>query len=163
MAPRRPAAKSDDNKNESKNAKDKAGTGSAVKVRHILCSKQSKALEAIARLANGEKFNVVAQEMSEDKAKSGGDLGWQVRGQMVGPFQEAAFNYNIRGPEERACPFRRRQQVPMAICVGKSHSPPPFHAGLGSPAVEHVIAMPDLFNGLFCRHARVASAVPLHL
>lgn len=70
----------------------KAGTGTSVKVRHILCSKQSKALEAITRLNNGDKFNVVAQEMSEDKAKSGGDLGWQIRGQMVGPFQEAAFN-----------------------------------------------------------------------
>lgn len=79
-------------KDDTKKAKDKAGSGTAVKVRHILCSKQSKALEAIARLNNGEKFNVVASEMSEDKAKSGGDLGWQIRGQMVGPFQEAAFN-----------------------------------------------------------------------
>lgn len=97
MGPKKPAqGKSkggDAEKGDSKKGgKDKAGTGTSVKVRHILCSKQSKALEAIARLGNGEKFNVVAQEMSEDKAKSGGDLGWQVRGQMVGPFQEAAFN-----------------------------------------------------------------------
>lgn len=97
MGPKKPAQNkskgSDADKNEAgKKGKDKAGTGTAVKVRHILCSKQSKALEAISRLNNGEKFNVVAQEMSEDKAKSGGDLGWQVRGQMVGPFQEAAFN-----------------------------------------------------------------------
>lgn len=69
-------------KNEGKKGKDKAGSGTAVKVRHILCTKQSKALEAIARLDKGDKFNVVAQEMSEDKAKAGGDLGWQVRGQM---------------------------------------------------------------------------------
>lgn len=69
-------------KSDGKKGKDKAGTGTAVKVRHILCTKQSKALEAIARLEKGDKFNVVAQEMSEDKAKSGGDLGWQVRGQM---------------------------------------------------------------------------------
>lgn len=95
MAPKKPSKSSSDDKNskgDSKKTKDKAGTGTAVKVRHILCTKQSKALEAIARLQNGEKFNVVATEMSEDKAKSGGDLGWQVRGQMVGPFQEAAFN-----------------------------------------------------------------------
>lgn len=72
----------DTSKNEGKKGKDKVGTGTSVKVRHILCSKQSKALEAISRLNNGEKFNVVAQEMSEDKAKSGGDLGWQIRGQM---------------------------------------------------------------------------------
>lgn len=93
MAPKKPAKGGDKGtKEESKKGKDKAGSGTAVKVRHILCSKQSKALEAITRLQNGEKFNVVASEMSEDKAKSGGDLGWQVRGQMVGPFQEAAFN-----------------------------------------------------------------------
>lgn len=97
MGPKKPTQNkskgSETDKNESgKKGKDKAGTGTSVKVRHILCSKQSKALEAISRLNNGDKFNVVAQEMSEDKAKSGGDLGWQVRGQMVGPFQEAAFN-----------------------------------------------------------------------
>lgn len=92
-----------------KGGKDKAaGTGTAVKVRHILCTKQSKALEAIQRLNNGEKFNVVAQEMSEDKAKSGGDLGWQVRGQMVGPFQEAAFNL----PKSTlACPIYTTEPV----------------------------------------------------
>lgn len=85
MAPKKSSTKSkgsETDKSDSKKGKDKVGTGTSVKVRHILCSKQSKALEAIARLNNGEKFNIVAQEMSEDKAKSGGDLGWQVRGQM---------------------------------------------------------------------------------
>ena len=66
-------------------------SGTAVKVRHILCEKESKALEALQRLRNGEKFNEVASAMSEDKARSGGDLGWMTRGSMVGPFQEAAF------------------------------------------------------------------------
>lgn len=66
-------------------------SGTAVKVRHILCEKESKALEAIQKLRNGEKFNEVAATMSEDKARSGGDLGWMTRGSMVGPFQEAAF------------------------------------------------------------------------
>ncbi|KFM65955.1 Peptidyl-prolyl cis-trans isomerase NIMA-interacting 4, partial [Stegodyphus mimosarum] len=37
------------------------------------------------------KFNEVAAQYSEDKARQGGDLGWMVRGSMVGPFQEAAF------------------------------------------------------------------------
>lgn len=86
MSPKKPAQNKskdgDSNKNDGKKGKDKAGTGTSVKVRHILCQKLSKANEAINRLSNGEKFNVVAQEMSEDKAKSGGDLGWQVRGQM---------------------------------------------------------------------------------
>ena len=41
------------------------------KVRHILCEKQSKALEAIEKLKAGQKFNEVAAAYSEDKAKAG--------------------------------------------------------------------------------------------
>ena len=63
-----------------------------VKVRHILCEKQSKILEALAKLDAGEAFNQVATQYSEDKASSGGSLGWIVRGQMCGAFQEVAFN-----------------------------------------------------------------------
>lgn len=65
--------------------------GNAVKVRHILCEKQSKILEALEKLKAGGKFNEIAATYSEDKARSGGDLGWMTRGSMVGPFQEAAF------------------------------------------------------------------------
>jgi peptidyl-prolyl cis-trans isomerase NIMA-interacting 4 len=65
--------------------------GTTIKVRHILCEKQSKILEALERLKAGDKFNEVAGKYSEDKARQGGDLGWQTRGNMVGPFQEAAF------------------------------------------------------------------------
>ncbi|XP_065344208.1 peptidyl-prolyl cis-trans isomerase NIMA-interacting 4 [Cloeon dipterum] len=65
--------------------------GNAVKVRHILCEKQSKALEALEKIKAGAKFNEIAAQYSEDKARSGGDLGWMTRGSMVGPFQEAAF------------------------------------------------------------------------
>ncbi|KAI6207205.1 Peptidyl-prolyl cis-trans isomerase [Aphelenchoides fujianensis] len=65
--------------------------GTSVKVRHILCEKQSKALEAIEKLKAGMKFNEVAAQYSEDKARSGGDLGWMIRGSMVGAFQDAAF------------------------------------------------------------------------
>jgi len=65
--------------------------GTAVKVRHILCEKQSKILEAMEKLKAGVKFSEVASTYSEDKARSGGDLGWMTRGSMVGPFQEAAF------------------------------------------------------------------------
>ncbi|XP_055957901.1 peptidyl-prolyl cis-trans isomerase NIMA-interacting 4-like [Patella vulgata] len=75
-----------------KEVKEKKGTGTAVKVRHILCEKQSKILEALQKLKDGGKFNEVASKYSEDKARSGGDLGWMTRGSMVGPFQEAAFS-----------------------------------------------------------------------
>lgn len=43
------------------------------------------------KLEAGEKFNDVATTYSEDKATKGGDLGWQIRGALVGPFQDAAF------------------------------------------------------------------------
>ncbi|CAM1310822.1 PIN4 (predicted) [Pycnogonum litorale] len=78
-------------KEEPKQAK----SGNAVKVRHILCEKQSKVLEALEKLRGGMKFNEVATQYSEDKARSGGDLGWMTRGSMVGPFQEAAFALNV--------------------------------------------------------------------
>lgn len=54
---------------ESSGGKKGGGAGTAVKVRHILCEKQSKALEAIEKLKAGEKFNVVASQYSEDKGK----------------------------------------------------------------------------------------------
>jgi len=63
----------------------------AVNVRHILCEKHSKATEALGKIQEGQRFDKVAQEYSEDKAKAGGSLGWMVRGSMVGPFQDAAF------------------------------------------------------------------------
>ena len=47
------------------------GGGTAVKVRHILCEKQSKCLEAMEKLRAGESFNLVAQQYSEDKARNG--------------------------------------------------------------------------------------------
>jgi len=85
-----PKKKAGNTKSDSSEPKEIKG-GTSVKVRHILCEKQSKALEAIEKLKAGMKFNEVAAQYSEDKARSGGDLGWMTRGSMVGPFQDAAF------------------------------------------------------------------------
>merc|ERR1711962_525391 len=73
-----------------KDKKEKGGSagGNSVNVRHILCEKQSKCLEALEKIKGGAKFNEVATQYSEDKARSGGSLGWMTRGSMVGPFQE---------------------------------------------------------------------------
>ncbi|CAH2315717.1 peptidyl-prolyl cis-trans isomerase NIMA-interacting 4 [Pelobates cultripes] len=65
--------------------------GTSVKVRHILCEKHGKVMEAMEKLKSGVRFSEVATQYSEDKARQGGDLGWMTRGSMVGPFQEAAF------------------------------------------------------------------------
>ncbi|NXC32770.1 PIN4 isomerase, partial [Campylorhamphus procurvoides] len=64
---------------------------SPSQVRHILCEKHSRAMEAMEKLKAGQRFSEVAAQYSEDKARQGGDLGWMSRGSMVGPFQEAAF------------------------------------------------------------------------
>ncbi|BDA50053.1 Peptidyl-prolyl cis-trans isomerase NIMA-interacting 4 [Coccomyxa sp. Obi] len=66
-----------------------------VKVRHILCEKQGKALQALEKIKSGEQFATVAAEFSEDKARQGGDLGWKSRQDVVGDFAEAAFKLNV--------------------------------------------------------------------
>ena len=74
-----------------KNQQQKLKPANALKVRHILCEKLSRAQEALALLKTGVAFNTVAERFSEDKARQGGALGWMARGSMVGAFQDAAF------------------------------------------------------------------------
>lgn len=57
---------------------DKAGGGGAkvkgaqqINVRHILCEKHARKEEVVAKLRDGAKFDEVAREMSEDKARAG--------------------------------------------------------------------------------------------
>ncbi|THH11412.1 hypothetical protein EW145_g665 [Phellinidium pouzarii] len=80
-------------KEEEKHTKGKGGLkpATAINVRHILCEKHSKVTEALQQIQSGQPFDKIAQTYSEDKAKAGGSLGWMVRGSMVGPFQDAAF------------------------------------------------------------------------
>jgi len=54
---------------------------------------RGKAQDAIRRAKAGEDFGKLAKELSEDPrtAAQGGELGWIVKGQLVPPFEEAAF------------------------------------------------------------------------
>jgi hypothetical protein len=43
----------------------------SINVRHILCEKHSNKEKALARLLEGHKFDDVAKDLSEDKARQG--------------------------------------------------------------------------------------------
>lgn len=75
--------KNKEEKNEKSENSQKLKTANHVKVRHILCEKQSKIEEVYKKLQQGESFDSLAREYSEDKARHGGSLGWMARGSMV--------------------------------------------------------------------------------
>ncbi len=83
--------------------------GTEIRARHILLriapdappeqreSLLAEARDLRARAVAGANFAKLAEEKSQDpgSAKQGGDLGFFRRGQMVGPFDEAAFALGI--------------------------------------------------------------------
>ncbi|CAL1676841.1 unnamed protein product [Lasius platythorax] len=116
------AAKTSKGKSSEESGKAEKKGGNAVKVRHILCEKQSKILEALEKLKAGQKFNEVAATYSEDKARSGGDLGWMTRGSMVGPFQDAAFALpisNLASPVYTDPPVKTKFGYHIIMVEGK--------------------------------------------
>ena len=74
-----------------------AGVEEQVHARHILVGTQEEAADILRRLDEGEDFAALAAELSLDSGsgEQGGDLGWFSRGQMVAPFEEAAFDGEI--------------------------------------------------------------------
>ncbi|KKY20978.1 putative peptidyl-prolyl cis-trans isomerase pin4 [Phaeomoniella chlamydospora] len=67
----------------------------SINVRHILCEKFSKKEEALEKLRNSGKFDDVAREFSEDKARQGGSLGWKVRGSLEPAFEKVAYELDV--------------------------------------------------------------------
>jgi parvulin-like peptidyl-prolyl isomerase len=63
-----------------------------VRCAHILVKTEEAAKAILARLNAGESFSKLAMELSQcPSGKKGGDLGTFGRGQMVRPFELAAF------------------------------------------------------------------------
>ncbi|KAH7629094.1 hypothetical protein B0T09DRAFT_287177 [Sordaria sp. MPI-SDFR-AT-0083] len=70
----------------------KAAKGAqSINVRHILCEKHGKKEEALAKIRDGADFGAVAREYSEDKARTGGSLGWKQKGTLDPEFERVAF------------------------------------------------------------------------
>ena len=62
---------------------------------HILVDSYEQALDLQRRVYAGENFATLAAQYSKcPSGRNGGDLGWFGRGQMVKPFEDAAFSYN---------------------------------------------------------------------
>jgi peptidyl-prolyl cis-trans isomerase C len=66
-----------------------------VHARHILVATEAEAKEIAERLKKGEDFATVAKEKSKDPSAEGGDLGFFSRGQMLKPFEDAAFALEV--------------------------------------------------------------------
>jgi peptidyl-prolyl cis-trans isomerase C len=64
-----------------------------VRARHILVDSKDKAREIFEKIAHGSDFAQLAKDHSKDPGSKdqGGELGFFRRGQMVPPFEEAAF------------------------------------------------------------------------
>ena len=73
------------------------GTPEQVCARHILLEDKARADELFIQLQDGGNFAEVARNNSTDtgSGQQGGDLGCFGRGQMVGPFEEAAFGAEV--------------------------------------------------------------------
>jgi foldase protein PrsA len=68
-----------------------------VRARHILVADAAKAKEVLAKIKAGGSWDALAKQYSTDPSSKdkGGELGFFGRGQMVGPFQDAAFGANV--------------------------------------------------------------------
>jgi peptidyl-prolyl cis-trans isomerase C len=67
-----------------------------IRARHILVATKEEADAIVAQLEAGGDFEAIAKEKSTDGAAAqGGDLGYFGPGQMVPPFEEAAFALEV--------------------------------------------------------------------
>ncbi len=67
-----------------------------VRARHILVQTLAEAMDYHSKITHGEDFGVVAKNFSRcPSGQNGGDLGMFGRGQMVKPFEDAAFSLEV--------------------------------------------------------------------
>ncbi len=68
----------------------------SIKASHILVKEEKEADDIVKEINNGGNFEQIAKEKSTcPSGKNGGDLGNFSRGQMVKPFEDAAFALKV--------------------------------------------------------------------
>ncbi len=69
---------------------------STINASHILVETEHEAQDLVKKLAEGKSFETLAKEFSKCPSKAdGGSLGTFGKGQMVQPFETAAFNLKV--------------------------------------------------------------------
>jgi peptidyl-prolyl cis-trans isomerase C len=67
-----------------------------VRARHILVQTLAEAMNAREQIEGGTDFGLVAKNVSKcPSGQNGGDLGMFGKGQMVKPFEDAAFSLEL--------------------------------------------------------------------
>lgn len=88
-----------------------------VRASHILVNDEATALDLKKQIEGGADFAALAGKHSTcPSGQRGGDLGWFGRGQMVKPFEDAAF-----GGEEGAvsAPVKTQFGYHLVLVTGK--------------------------------------------
>ena len=77
---------------------------STITARHILVEHQHEAEDLLKKIGEGSSFEELAAKFSKcPSGREGGSLGEFGRGQMVKPFEDAAFGLNV---EEVSAPVQ---------------------------------------------------------
>ena len=68
----------------------------SIRARHILVDQEFEAQDILKKLDEGVSFEDLAKDYSKcPSSQQGGDLGNFSKGQMVKPFEDAAFSLDV--------------------------------------------------------------------
>ncbi|WP_375452650.1 peptidylprolyl isomerase [uncultured Devosia sp.] len=125
---------------------------------HILVKTKEEADAIKAELAAGGDFAAIAKEKSIDPgAANGGDLGFFAKGQMVGPFEDAAFA--LTEPGQISDPVESQFGWHIIRLEEKRKSAPPAIEQIGSQLQQQLLM--TTFDGVVARlMAGVAIDIP---
>jgi len=113
-----------------------------VRARHILVATLDDANTIRADIENGKPFEIAASENSLDgSAQNGGDLGYFVRGQMVPPFEQAAFSLQ---PGQVSEPVQSQFGWHIIKLEDRRQSAPPPFEQVGAQLQQQVLL--TIFN-----------------